>query len=80
MTDRENPSLLHRTMRRLPVVGYALRCADEERPTELLVFALNTIMTLAVAGVIFGYAGFITVLLALTIVTALTIFSATLAR
>lgn len=62
---------------RLPIIGYALRCIDEERPFELALLALNLVMFVAVVAFTFGYPGFITVILALMVVIALSILAST---
>ncbi|MCB1509344.1 MAG: hypothetical protein KDJ36_00440 [Hyphomicrobiaceae bacterium] len=77
MSLEERPSLAGRIVRRVPVVGYAVRCAEEERPGELLLLAANAIMAGAVITLAFGYPGFVTVILTATVMAALTILAAT---
>ncbi len=77
MTIQERSTLAGRILRRIPVVGYAVRCAEEERPGELLLLAANAIMAAALVTLAFGYPGFVTVILTMTVVAAVIIMSAT---
>lgn len=77
MTIRERPTLAGRILRHIPVVAYAVRCAEEERPGELLVLAANAVMAAVLVTLAFGYSGFVTVILTMTVGAAVIIMSAT---
>jgi len=62
---------------RLPVVGYALRCAREDRPLELGLLILNFVLLASLVTLAFGYPGFITMVLAFTAAIAVIILIGT---
>lgn len=75
---KERKALLPRLLAKLPIVGYGMRCAGEERVGELLLLIVNGLMAFAIVVLIWGFAGFITALLGLTLLVGLLVFSTTM--
>jgi hypothetical protein len=71
-------NLITRIFRRLPIVGYAMRCITESRHNELALLGVNALMALAVGLLVFGYPFLIATALAAAAIAALGILSATL--
>lgn len=78
MTTHEGYSPLDRLIRALPIIGYVIRCLEEERHKELALLGANLFMSVLLVGLIWGYAGIITVMLTLVAVIIPTLVLVTL--
>ena len=72
-----NPILLERILRRLPLVGYAMRLLEAENYKELGLFGTNMLMAVILAVGLFGFPVFITIMHAAVLLAASFIFLAT---
>lgn len=71
------PFFVFRLLRALPIVGYVLRCFEEERVTELLWIAVVFLQIVILSLLVFGWSALITLALTMTATAGLIILSAT---
>lgn len=76
-TAPKKSSLLLRTLKAVPILGYGLRCFAEERISELLWLVFAAFLAVVLAVVVFGWPAASIAILALTALAALIIMSAT---
>lgn len=69
---------LDRIIRAIPVIGFAHRCMEENRPWHLALLVLNVLLLTAVAVSIWGFPAFITAMLIFTALVGTTVVLATL--
>ena len=66
-----------RILRRLPILGFAIRCAESGEFGRLAVLGLNVVMAVVLLVLWFGWPAFITIILAMTGLVATLILLAT---
>ncbi|MEM7776932.1 MAG: hypothetical protein AAF732_15090 [Pseudomonadota bacterium] len=74
----ERRSLIDRIVRSIPIVGFAARCMEENRPVDLAILAMNVVLATLVAVSIWGYPALITAFLIFTAVIGTSIALAAL--
>lgn len=72
-----NLILVERILRRLPLVGYAMRLLEAENYKELGLFGANMLMAVILTVGLFGFPVFITVMHAAVLLAASFIYLAT---
>ncbi len=63
MLERSSQSTGMRIFHMVPILGYLLRCIDEERPEELLLLIANFLMVAVFGIMIWGYPALIALFL-----------------
>jgi len=76
-TQHEQPSFAAKLLKRIPVVGYAIRCLENEQHGQIALLAGNIFMAALLAVLIWGYPAFITIVLSVVAVTSALILLAT---
>jgi hypothetical protein len=66
-----------RLIRRLPIVGYLLRCLDEERHKELAGLTANFVMFAVLMVILFGLPAFVTIVYGMVVVVGIAILAST---
>ncbi len=66
MADQPRRPLHDRIIRAIPIVGFAARLMEENRPYALVVLLVNVIMAIALAVIFFGFPALITAMLVIT--------------
>jgi len=72
MSDHESPSFVMRLIQRAPIIGYAIRCLEEELHEQAALFGANLVMAALLAVLILGFPAFITVVLSATLILRVT--------
>jgi hypothetical protein len=72
------PAITSPFLRRIPVLGYALRCFDEERAGELGLLLANVVMLAIVLVLLFGLPAFVGLLYTALVIVAGGVFLSTL--
>lgn len=78
MERKARRALPVRILARVPVVGYAIRCIEEERETELLSLVGVLLLAAIDATLIWGWPAFITIMLAAVVLAGLGVVSLTI--
>ena len=78
MSDNSRPNLAHRILRQVPIIGYAVRCFEEERMGELALLGVNALMLVLLVTLLYGFPGFMTIMLIIVPLAGLLVVSTTL--